>query len=84
MFDTRTFATIQGVYTESITAGGRYWDYDANSGAFLRSGNLRDVSRYANGPCQRFIGTCSLGTRTYLTINGVYTESITTWQTWSE
>ncbi len=75
-FDTRTFATVNGQLTESITANGQYWNYNANTGQLLSTGNLLDVSRYAQGPCQGQT-SCKFDTRTFVTFNGQLTESIT-------
>ena len=84
-FDTYTVALIGSTLTESITAYGRYWNYNANTGAFMSSGDLTSVARYANGPCAgRAAGTCQFDTVAFTTINGVYTESITAYgQYWN-
>ncbi|XQA74738.1 S8 family peptidase [Xanthomonas sacchari] len=54
-FDTRTEVNYPGVgYLESITAYGRYWNFDANGQPFgPQGGQLHEVPRYAaaNGPC---------------------------------
>ncbi|WP_295939818.1 S8 family serine peptidase [uncultured Xanthomonas sp.] len=54
-FDTRAEVNYPGVgYLESITAYGRYWNFDANGQPFgPQGGALHDVPRYAaaNGPC---------------------------------
>ncbi|MDY4284186.1 S8 family serine peptidase [Xanthomonas sp. LF06-19] len=53
-FETRTEVDYPGVgYLESITAYGRYWNFDANGQPFgPQGGELKDVPRYAAGPCQ--------------------------------
>ncbi|WP_295910618.1 S8 family serine peptidase [uncultured Xanthomonas sp.] len=53
-FDTRAEVNYPGVgYLESITAYGRYWNFDANGQPFgPQGGELKDVPRYAAGPCQ--------------------------------
>ncbi|XQA66650.1 S8 family peptidase [Xanthomonas sacchari] len=54
-FETRTEVNYPGVgYLESITAYGRYWNFDANGQPFGPQGaSLNSVARYAaaNGPC---------------------------------
>jgi len=47
-FDTRTYVQLPGVsqYLESITAYGRYWNFDAATGALLDSGTLASVPAY--------------------------------------
>lgn len=54
-FDTRAEVNYPGVgYLESITAYGRYWNFDVNGQPFgPQGGALHDVPRYAaaNGPC---------------------------------
>jgi arylsulfatase A-like enzyme len=90
-FDTRTMPTalVNGVNTpiESITAYGKYWNFDTNTGqqpaGWSGNGNdLTSVARYANGPCLgKPAGSCTFDTRTFNTalVNGVNTqiESIT-------
>ncbi|WP_167522074.1 S8 family peptidase [Xanthomonas sontii] len=53
-FETRAEVNYPGVgYLESITAYGRYWNFDANGQPFgPQGGELKDVPRYAAGPCQ--------------------------------
>lgn len=53
-FETRAEVNYPGVgYLESITAYGRYWNFDANGQPFgPQGGKLSDVPRYAAGPCQ--------------------------------
>ncbi|MXV12437.1 hypothetical protein DYQ93_15540 [Xanthomonas sp. LMG 8992] len=53
-FETRTEVNYPGVgYLESITAYGRYWNFDANGQPFgPQGGELKDVPRYAAGPCK--------------------------------
>jgi len=47
-FDTRTYVQLPGIaqYIESITAYGRYWNFDAATGALLDSGTLASVASY--------------------------------------
>lgn len=46
-FDTRTYVQIPNFpYMESITAYGRFWNFDGNTGALLDSGLLADVGKY--------------------------------------
>lgn len=44
-FDTRTYVQLPNVqeYVESITAYGRYWNFNAATGTLLSSGQLKDV-----------------------------------------
>ncbi len=79
-FDTRTFATLGGVTYESVTAYGRFWNWDASDGSVISgSGSLLEsVARYAAGPCAgRAAGTCTFDTRTFLASGGVTYESVT-------
>jgi hypothetical protein len=70
-FDTRAYL---GDGTESITAYGKYWNYDSTS-KLVSTGDPVQVPRYASGPCAgKAAGTCALGTRTFLSDG---TESIT-------
>jgi hypothetical protein len=79
-FDTRAFLTVQGHLIESISAYGKYWNFDADDAYKPWDGNgsdLTSVPRYANGPCQgRAAGTCVFDTRTFLTVQGRQIESI--------
>lgn len=46
-FDSRTYVQIPNFpYMESITAYGRFWNFDGNTGALLDSGLLANVSKY--------------------------------------
>ena len=46
-FDTRTYVQIPDYpYMESITAYGRFWNFDGHTGALLDSGFLADVGKY--------------------------------------
>ena len=80
-FDTRTFTTIGTQLVESITAYGRYWNFNVSDGsAWPGNGNeLTTVTRYANGPCAyRPAGTaCTFDTRTFTTVNNRSVESVT-------
>ena len=80
-FDSRTVRTVGGRLTESITAYGKYWNFDVNNNYQPLSGNgsdLNSVSRYANGPCQgKAAGSCTFDSRTIATIDGRRIESIT-------
>ncbi|MFC1611913.1 hypothetical protein ACFL6C_13200 [Myxococcota bacterium] len=78
-FDTRTFATINGRRVESITAYGKYYNFDADNGYAPRSTNgsdLGDVPRYADGPCEGK-DVCVFDTRTFAISHGKLVESIT-------
>ena len=46
-FETRTYVQIPGFpYMESITAYGRFWNFDGNTGVLLDSGLLANVGKY--------------------------------------
>lgn len=48
-FDTRAFIEVGGMLVESVTAYGRYWNYDASTGTVLSNGALAgpEAARYA-------------------------------------
>jgi hypothetical protein len=80
-FDTLTFVTwSDGHLYESITAYGKYWNFDYNNNyALISTGDLTSVPRYANfgGPCYgKTPGTCTFDTRSMMTANGTIYESI--------
>ena len=71
-FDTRAVSPSR---RESVTAYGRYWNFDITSGEVLATGDLTTVARYANGPCKdKQAGMCKLDTRAFTQDGG---ESIT-------
>ena len=80
-FQTRTFAIFDGHLVESISAYGKYYNFDATDGykAWPDNGSdLTTVPRYAAGPCKgRAAGQCVFDTRTFVTLAGKLTESIT-------
>ncbi len=79
-FDTRTFLTSGGQRVESITASGKYWNFNRDGSPWAGNGSkLETVPRYANGPCSvRPVGTaCTFDTRAIMTVNGQTTEAIT-------
>jgi hypothetical protein len=54
-------------YFESVTAYGRYWNFDAAGNAHAGSGSLlSSVPRYASGPCAYAVpaSTCKFDART--------------------
>ena len=68
-------------YMESVTAYGRYWNFDQNGNGLAGNGSLlSSVTRYANGPCLYAGGApCLFDTRSLLNApewGGLY-ESIT-------
>jgi Domain of unknown function (DUF4214) len=79
-FDTRVLGPlVDGTFIESITAYGRYYNFDVN-GNPVGSGDLRSVGRYANGPCSVAPAgqTCKFDSRTYIDYPGAgWVESIT-------
>jgi hypothetical protein len=81
-FDTRTLARMaNNTWVESITAYGRAFNFDANGVAWPNNGgDLRTVSRFANGPCAFAPANqpCTFDTRSMGTLaNGTWVESIT-------
>lgn len=53
-FDTRNLIVWEGWgdgLIESITVGDSYWIYDG-TGEIIQSGTLRDIDRFAQGPCR--------------------------------
>jgi Peptidase family M23 len=76
-FDTRTFAPD---LIESITAYGRFWNFDANGNPWGTSNgaSLHIVPRYASGPCAGIPdGQCKFDSRTFVNLGGQWVESIT-------
>ena len=69
-------------YIESVTAYGRYWNFDQNGNGLAGNGSLlSSVARFANGPCQYADSpnNCRFDTRNLLDApewGGLY-ESIT-------
>ncbi len=81
-FDTRTLAHYPGVgFVESITAYGKYWNFDANQQPWGgNGGDLRSVTRFASGPCAYAPPTlpCKFDTRALADYPGVgFLETIT-------
>lgn len=80
-FDSRTIATINGKRTEFLTAYGKYWKWEivnSNTYTLLASGNLNDVTRYANGPCKdKPSGTCTFESLAIVTLGSRQIESVT-------
>ncbi len=81
-FDTRTLASYPGVgFVESITAYGKYWNFDANQQPWGgNGGDLRSVTRFANGPCAYAPSAlpCKFDTRTLAEYPSVgFLETIT-------
>jgi hypothetical protein len=80
-FDTRTIVSVDGHLIESITAYGKYYNFDAfdNFAAWPDNGRLlTSVPRYAQGPCNE-VGKnlCTFDTRIMVSIDGHLIESIT-------
>jgi hypothetical protein len=75
VFDTREVVTISpGVTIDSITAYGKYWNYDANG--TLTSGLLSSI--YGSGPCSNQDQlTCKFDSRAFTVINNELIDSIT-------
>lgn len=76
-FDTRTFVTLGGVLIESISAYGRYWNYDAANWTLFENGPLdtADIPRY-EGICDGH-PLCTFDTRTFVGDGNAAVESIT-------
>jgi hypothetical protein len=83
-FDTHSFVTTAGpnpTYVESITAKGRYFNYDVENNFSLHStGMLNYVDRYQSGPCEYqndSLSDCLFETRAHRMIGSIPVESIT-------
>ena len=67
-----------GRQIESITAYGKFWNFDGDAPLPGSGQNLETVPRYAQGPCAGASpGTCVLDTRVVFLYEGRQTESIT-------
>ncbi len=81
LFDTRAVFVFSGRRTESITAYGKFWNFDVATDYTPLAGNgsyLETVPRYASGPCAgQGAGACVFDTRTVFSFNGRMVESIT-------
>ncbi|NJK43722.1 MAG: DUF4214 domain-containing protein [Pleurocapsa sp. SU_196_0] len=79
-FDTRSLGfLVDGTFVESITASGRYFNFDITGNA-VGSGDLRSVGRYASGPCALAPSgqPCTFDSRTFTNYPGAgWVESIT-------
>lgn len=77
--DTRSFFVVDGRVVESITSGGRLFNFESNGAAWQNNGiDLIDVAGYASGPCRgRARGQCSLDTRTFVPVGNTLVESVT-------
>lgn len=82
--DTRVMHVIDGVLVESITAYGKYWNFDVDLATGARStwpsngSSLDAVDRYASGPCQaQPAGACVFDTRELIETADGRVESIT-------
>jgi hypothetical protein len=67
-FDSRTVFAITsfngGRQTESITAYGKFWNFDGDASLSGSGSNLEAVPRFASGPCLGVApGTCSFDSR---------------------
>jgi GH25 family lysozyme M1 (1,4-beta-N-acetylmuramidase) len=86
-FDTRTFVALNGQLVESISAYGKFWNFDANGNPWGTSNgaNLQSVARYAAGPCAGIPdGQCTFESRTFVVLNGEMVESISAYgQYWN-
>lgn len=70
-FDTREFFSISGGFLESVTAYGRYWNFDSRNNYQPVEGNpggeLTEVDHYKSSACNgQAPGTCTFGTRAFL------------------
>ncbi|MGC4120832.1 MAG: hypothetical protein QM765_40900 [Myxococcales bacterium] len=81
--DSRSFYELpDGGLVESVTAGGKLWEYDGRSGAVLKNGvdlaSLSYLKATTNDPCFGSTGGCTLDTRAFRpTSSGGWTEAIT-------
>jgi hypothetical protein len=84
-FDTYAVAQLaDGTIVESITAYGRYWNFDVAGNAWGGNGSdLKTVARFANGPCLQAVQTntpCRFESRTFGRLgkdSPIWVESIT-------
>ncbi|KAB8145948.1 hypothetical protein F8S13_02405 [Chloroflexia bacterium SDU3-3] len=84
VFDSRAlYISPSGQRVETITAYGRIWNFDADTGAVLTNWiangtDLTTIDRYRTGPCQGMAAyTCKLDSRTFYTnSSGTRFESI--------
>lgn len=76
-FDTRSFVALGGTTIESITAYGRYWNYDTARRTLMESGplNTSDIPRYAAICADQPV--CTFDTRTFTGDAAAPVESIT-------
>lgn len=76
-FDTRTFVTLGGTIIESISAYGRYWNYDSACRTLMENGplNTSDIPRYAAICAGQPV--CTFDTRTFIGDAATPVESIT-------
>lgn len=76
-FDTRTFVTLGGRLLESISAYGRWWNYDMGTGLLVENGPLDtpDIPRYESICAGHAV--CTFDTRTFAGDGATLTESIT-------
>jgi hypothetical protein len=83
-FDTRALTKYPGIgFLETITAYGKFWNFDINGNEWSGGGNgtdLQSVSRYASGPCASVPSgqPCTFDTLTMIHYPGVgFVQSIT-------
>jgi hypothetical protein len=81
-FDSLAIVTLGGRQIESVTAYGKYWNWDANTGELLPNGGelLYSVQRYKDGPCQPTLTKglpCKFDSREFFSVNGGVLESVT-------
>lgn len=80
VFDSRLFLVDGDTIIESITAAGRYWNFETDAEgtttAFPDNGSqLSSVERYANGPCENQ-PRCVFDARSIFDVSNVEVESI--------
>jgi hypothetical protein len=78
-FETRSLDVIEGRIVDSITFGGRIFNFESNGAGWQNNGqDLTDIPSYASGPCRgRARGQCKLDTRTFVPVNDTLVESVT-------
>lgn len=78
-FETRSLDVVEGRIVDSITFGGRIFNFESNGAGWQSNGqDLTDIPSYAAGPCRgRARGQCKLDTRTFVPVKDTLVESIT-------
>lgn len=78
--DTRSIFISGGHQTESVTADGKFYNWDIEDGYepwSSNGGNLYLVARYQTGPCAGKPTGCTFDTRTESNLNGITVDAVT-------